>query len=271
MIGTTGTVSDVLKAEMETSGTSYIVTMYGYKIAIIASALGAALKDHIPRKVLLFITLGSIVLFVLASGGTISAIRAGVMGAFAVIARGTGRVFNPRNALTFAATGMVLINPTLLTDAAFQLSFLSFLGIYYLGPAINNCFHWMDEGMLQWKSHAMLSLSTNLAILPIVANTFGEFSVASFISNIFIMIPWLAVISFGGIMVLFGLASPYLAFCTERVVGILLEYELSIIHLFSVVTFPMPAIFGSGFAVTLYYGLLIIFAHHYASPSQKNI
>ena len=272
MIGTTGTISATLKAQMETSGTTYIVNMYGYKIAVITAALAVALKDHLPRKILLWITLGAVALFVFASGGTISAVRAAIMGSFAVIAHGTGRMFNPRNAVTFAALGMVFTDATILTDAGFQLSFLSFLGIYYLGPPINNYFHWTDGGAFQWKEHAMLSLATNLAILPIVMNTFGEFSLTSFISNILIMIPWLAVIAFGALFVLASFVSPVLAFCIAQIVGIFLRYELFIIHLFSVITVNMPAVFGSAFVIALYYGILIIFAHYYyhAAATQKD-
>ena len=270
LIGTTGTISAVQKAQMEASGTSYIVNMYGYKIAIITSALAAALKDRLPRRALLWITLGAVALFVMASGGVISAVRAAIMGSFAVIARGMGRVFGARNAVTFAALGMVLLNATLLTDAAFQLSFLSFLGIYYLGPTIDRFFRWTDGGVLQWKEHAMLSLATNLAILPIVMNTFGEFSLTSFISNILIMIPWLAVIAFGALTAFFGFAAPVLAFAVAQVVSMLLQYELFIIHIFATMAIPMPAVFGSVFAIALYYGILIIFAHYYATSSQEN-
>ena len=267
IVGTIGTMNASLKAEMELSGTSYIVGMYGYKIAIITFALAAALKDRMSRKWLLFLTLATITFFVIASGGTISAIRAAIMGAFAVVARGTGRVFNARNSVTFAAMGMVLWNATLLTDAAFQLSFLSFLGIYYIGPAIMNYFQWANEGVLQWKSHAMLSLATNLAILPVVMNTFGEFSLTSFVSNIFIMIPWVAIIAFGTLMVLLGLISPYLAFCATRIVSILLQYEGYIIHIFAKAAIPLPQLFGSAFAIALYYGALIIFTYYYAPSS----
>lgn len=270
MIGTTDTLNASLKAQMETSGTSYIVGMYGYKIIIIAFMLAAALKDRLSRRMLLWITLVTILFFVTASGGAISAIRAAIMGSFAIVARGTGKLFNARNALTFAATGMVIANATLLTNAAFQLSFMSFLGIYYLGPPIDNYFHWTNGGALRWKEHAMLSLSTNLAILPIVMNTFGRFSLTSFVSNILIMIPWLAVILFGALVVLFGLISPYLAFCAVQIVSVLLRYELFIIRIFTEFTIPIPAAFDSAFVIALYYGILILFAYYYASPSQKN-
>lgn len=270
LIGTIGAVSAALKAQMETSGTSYIVGMYGYKIAIIVFAITAALKGHLSRKALLGITFIAIALFVFASGGTVSAIRAAIMGSFAIVARGTGRVFSARNTITFAATGMVLMNASVLTDAAFQLSFLSFLGICYLGSSIDHFFHWTDGGMLQWKEHAMLSLSTNLAILPIVMNTFGQFSLTSFISNVLIMIPWLAVIIFGTLLVLFSVFSPVLTFCVTQIVSILLRYELFIIRIFAAFTILIPPIFGSAFAIALYYGVLIIFAHYYAAPPQKN-
>jgi ComEC/Rec2-related protein len=271
LLGTSGTLGVALKAQMEASGTSYIVNMYGYKIIIITFALTAALKNRVPRRVLLWITLGVIALFVFISGGTISAVRAAIMGSLAVVARGAGRVFSARNAITFAAVGMAIANATVLTDAAFQLSFLSFLGIYYLGPPIEHFFQWTDEGALQWRSHAMLSLSTNLAILPIVMNTFGDFSLTSFVSNVLIMIPWLMVIVFGALLVIFSYVVPPLAFCVAQITSVLLQCELFIIHFFAVATVPMPAVFGSAFAIALYYGVLLLFAHYYAAPpSQKN-
>jgi competence protein ComEC len=239
-------------------------------MAVITAGLTAALKNRLPRRLLLMILLGVVAAFVFASGGSTSAMRAAIMGSFAIIARGTGRIFNARTAVTFSAVGMVLLNATLLTDAGFQLSFLSFLGIYYLGPPINNFFHWADGGAFQWKEHTMLSLATNLAILPIVMSTFGEFSLTSFMSNVLIMIPWLAVLAFGGILVIGSFISPALAFCTTQIVSVLMRYELFIIHVFAVIPVDMPATFGSSFAIALYYGALITFAHYYATPSQED-
>ncbi len=270
MVGTTGTISAALRAQMEISGTTYIVNMFGYKIALITAALAAVLKDRLPRRWLLAVTLGVVALFVLASGAGVSAVRAAVMGSFAVIARGTGKVFSPRHAVAFAALGMVLADATLLTDAGFQLSFLSFIGIYYLADPVNNLFRWTDGGVLQWKEHAMLSLTTNLAILPVVINTFGEFSLTSFISNVLIMIPWLAVFAFGGLTTVLGSIFPPLAFCAVQVVGVLMQYELFVIHLFSIAAVPMPAVFGSPFAIAFYYGALIVFTYYYGAPAQNN-
>ncbi|HUC01721.1 MAG TPA: ComEC/Rec2 family competence protein [Candidatus Paceibacterota bacterium] len=269
MLGTAGTMSATLKAQMEASGTSYITGMYGYKIAIISSAMAAALKDRVSRRSLLTVTLGVVAAFVFASGAGISAIRAAVMGSAALVARGTGRIFSARNALTFAALGMVLLNATLLTDAAFQLSFLSFAGISILRDPVNDLFGWKDKGAFQWKEHAMLSLTTNLAILPVVIGTFGSFSLASFASNVLIMLPWLAILSFGAILAVTGFVAPPLAFAVAQAVGVLLRYELLVIRVFAAIVIPMPAVFGSPFVIALYYGALIIFAHYYGTPSPQ--
>ena len=85
------------------------------------------------------------------------------------------------------------------------------------------------------------------------------------------MIPWLAVIIFGVALAIFSYVAPPLAFFAAQITSVLLQYELFIIHFFATVTLPMPAVFGSAFAIALYYGVLILFAHYYAAPSsQKN-
>ncbi len=88
LLGTTATIGVALKAQMETSGTTYIVTMYGYKIILITFALAAVLKDRVSRRTLLWITLSAVGVFVFVSGGSVSAIRAAIMGSLAVVARG---------------------------------------------------------------------------------------------------------------------------------------------------------------------------------------
>lgn len=269
-IGSANALSPSLKAQMEASGTSYIVGMYGYKIAIIIGMLAALLKDRVSKRVLFLATLAVIWLFVVASDANISVVRAAIMGSIVLIARVSGRIFSARNALMIAAMGMTIITPSILVDAAFQLSFLSFLGIYYLGPSLEHFFHWGDAGMLGWKEHAMLSLSTNLAILPIVIRTFGGFSLASFVSNILIMIPWALILVLGASIITMSFVSFSLTFFIARLADILLQYELFIIKLFSLVTMPIPAVFGSAFVAIFYYGALIIFAYSYATPSKEN-
>jgi ComEC/Rec2-related protein len=268
ILGGTNTVSSELKQQMEVSGTSYVNGMYGYKIAMITLLIAELLKDRISRRMLLLVTFMSMAGFVFVSGANISVVRAGIMGTFMLIARWYGREFAPRNALAFTAFGMTLFDPGILVDAGFQLSFLSFIGIYHLGQPIENLFHWTNRGFLNWKEHTMLSLSTNLAILPIVMNTFGGFSLTSFVSNILIMIPWPLALLFGITVLLLGSLSTHLIFFILPLLNIIMNYELLVIRVFAKFAVPLPSIFGSAFMIALYYGLVIIFAHHYASHTS---
>jgi ComEC/Rec2-related protein len=265
--GSNASMSTELKDEMDTSGTSYVIGMYGYKIAVICLVIATLLKDFLPRRVLLILTLGIIWLFIFISGGTISAIRAGVMGSLVLIAAALGRIFVARNALTFTAFVLVVIDPRALTDAAFQLSFLSFLGIYYLGDPIRNFFHWTDKGWLEWKEHAMLALTTNLAIIPVVMKTFGGFSLTSFISNILIMLPWAVMLFLATVVILLGVIAPSMAFFGIQFLNILLSYELFVIRIFTKLMIPLPNIFTSDLVIILYYGLLLIFIYYYGETA----
>jgi ComEC/Rec2-related protein len=267
VLGTTSMLSATLKQQMDASGTSYIVGMYGYKIAVICVAIAAALKGALPRKTLLFFTLAAVWLFIFVSGESVSAIRAGIMGSIALIAVGIGKTFAARNALVFTALMFTLIDPRALVEAAFQLSFLSFLGIYYLGNPIKNFFHWTDDGWVQWKEHAMLALTTNLAILPVVINVFGSFSLSSFISNVLIMIPWVVVIFLGIVITTLGPFSGVLAFVPIQLTNILLSYELFVIRVSAKLVIPIPNIFISSIAVIFYYGILLLFIYYYGEAA----
>lgn len=267
IIGTSDTLSAGLKQQMNASGTFYIAGMYGYKIALIGLFLSGLLKDHISRKSLLLLTLVVIVLFIFFSGASISAIRAGIMGSLALLASALGRRFVARNALTFTAVVMSLFDPRIITEAAFQLSFLSYLGIYHLAPPLKRFFHWDNDGFLEWKQHAMLSLSTNVAIVPVVMNTFGGFSLTSFISNILIMIPWVLIIFFGLIIVAIGSFLPSFVFFLIPITNFLVAYELVIIRAFTDVVIPIPNIFTSVIAVIFYYGALLIFIYYYGETA----
>ena len=256
-------MSKDLKSQMDVSGTSYIVGMYGYKLAILSAVVGTLLKDHVPRKALLLSMFAVTWSFIFISGAGVSSVRAGIMGSLVLIAFAMGRLFVARNALTLTALVMVLFDPRALSEAGFQLSFLSFLGIYYLGDPIKYFFHWNDRGFLEWKEHAMLALTTNLAIIPVVINTFGGFSITSFISNILIMLPWALIIVCGIFVAVTHAIIPAFAFVPIQLLNILLSYELFIIKVFSVFVIFIPNIFTSQIAIIGYYGILFIFIYHY--------
>jgi competence protein ComEC len=269
MSGSTSAVDPVLKSQMSASGTSYIVGMYGYKINLFAAAVLGAGKRFFSRRIALIIVAVAVAAFISAAGAPTTAIRAGIMMGLVFLAQASGRQFHIRNIFTFTAAAMLLFDPTLLGDVGFQLSFLSLLGIFVLGPPFKHLFRSTGHDFLEWKSHAIMALSVNAAIMPLVMLQFGDFSITSFVSNFLITIPFAMVIGLALVIIALGFLSPHLAFLAGAIVNIFLSYQLWVIKLFSTVVVPLPAIFQSMFFIALYYFILVAFTIHYGKEKNE--
>lgn len=269
MSGSASALDADLKAQMSASGTSYIIGMYGYKINIFAAAIFGAGKRFFSRRIATIIVVAVVVIFIFVAAAPISAVRAAIMMGLVFLAKAAGRPFHVRNIFTFTAAGMLLFNPTLLGDVGFQLSFLSLLGIFALGPPLRGIFNDTGHEFLEWKSHAILALAVNAAIMPLVMAEFGDFSATSFVSNFLVTIPFAIVISLAvGIMAL-ALIAPPLATLIAAIENIFLSYQLWVMAFFTRFAVPIPAFFRSGYCAAVYYALIAVAIFHYDNGKNK--
>ncbi|HVO28430.1 MAG TPA: ComEC/Rec2 family competence protein [Candidatus Paceibacterota bacterium] len=264
-LGGTGGMSAAFKSQMSASGTSYIVSMYGYKISVLVFVLDGMLGGFVGRRARLPAIAAVVVLFVLMSGGNVSAVRAAVMAILALAAKMIGRVFDPRNALALTAAGMALGDPALPAQAAFELSFLSIAGIFYLAGPLEKFFRWdgRGPGMLAWRTGTVLAIASLLPIVPVIVAAFGDFSLMAFPSNILIFPAVTPSMFCGALVAGLGFAAPPLAMFAARLASPLLYYQAAVIRIFAGLAVPLPFPFGSFFAVAVYYGSLGIFAYYY--------
>ena len=124
-----------LEEVFRTVGIIHIVVLSGYNIMIVADAIMRVLALFFFPRTRLIIGVGTIALFAILVGLSATVVRASMMAALVLIARGTGRQYAVLRALAFAGTVMLLINPYLLVyDPVFQLSFLATLGLILLSP-----------------------------------------------------------------------------------------------------------------------------------------
>ena len=83
----------------------------------------------------------TILLFVLMTGGSSTAVRAGIMASLALFARVIGRNYDVGRALVIAGVLMVLVNPFILVfDVSFQLSFIATVAVIFFSPKIEKYF-----------------------------------------------------------------------------------------------------------------------------------
>lgn len=262
--------SEKSREAMAKSGTTHIVALSGYNITILVLAVSFVLGSFVSRRKNFYFTAAIIALFVLMVGGEPSVVRAAIMGLLALLAKEVGRMHDMRNAIALTAAAMVLVSPTILAnDAGFQLSFASLLGIVYLSPVLQRLLRVESEGFAAWKENALLTASAQLAVLPIIVNTFGEFSAMAILANALILgfVPLTMFLGF----LLAALSSIYvhLGFLAAKLVELLLNYELWIMEFFSKIRLPItaPPIAPMTFFIG-YYALLALFVYHFSKHAE---
>lgn len=180
------------------TGTSHTVAVSGYNVTIVAAFLMEAgiLFGLWRQQVFSFAVIG-IVLFVLMTGAPSSAVRAGIMGGLVIWAMKEGRLANSTNAILFAASAMLLINPLLLRyDAGFQLSFLATIGIVQLSPLLEKIF-WRRRAPKLIQETIILTMAAIIFVLPVILNSFEKLPLVSPIANLLIL-PAIPAIMLGG-------------------------------------------------------------------------
>ncbi len=248
--------TDVRDALVAT-GTIHIVALSGYNVSVVAGSIMRALSLITSRTVATMAGGIGIVLFVLMTGASSTAIRAGLMALLALIAKIWGRPYDALRILFIAGVAMLIYNPHYLTDdISFQLSFLATLGIIVIEPILRSKLSFLQSRFI--IELFSVTLAAQIAVLPFLVWAMGTLSLVSLPINIFvgILIPYSM---FGGALVAFlGLLSMP---CATPVAY--LEYWLLHILLWLITkgaSVPYASIIippFSGLFILLIYGLIL--------------
>ncbi|HBV57697.1 MAG TPA: hypothetical protein DEB73_00240 [Candidatus Magasanikbacteria bacterium] len=259
-----------LKLAFSRTGTAHIVAVSGYNITIIAAAILAILQGlSVPRKRAFGVSVVLIVVFVLLTGASASVVRAGLMGIIVLWARHVGRLSQAGRVLVFTAFLMLLFNPRLIFfDAGFQLSFASTLGILYLSPILENYSRSWPK-ILGFKESLLTTLSAIAATAPLIAYSFGSFSLVAPIVNLLILpaIPYTMALGFGAMIL--GLLYFPLGQVWGSVVWLPLTYIIKVVEYFSSLgwaSIAVPQV--SWWVMILAYAVLIWIMWRFRRPAN---
>ena len=201
LVGGRSSLGPEWRTALAASGTTHLVALSGFNVAIIASFLVLLLRQlSIPRRwhtVLIGMTIGA---FVVAVGAEASIVRAALMGLVVVLGRGLGRTASIRNAIALTAVAMLAVDPTILTGSlSFQLSFLATLGVVYLYPLFER---WTKplSNPLGLKEALLMALAAELFVTPLLLYSFGRFSLVSPFVNMLVvpLVPFTMLFGFLG-------------------------------------------------------------------------
>ncbi len=234
LLGERSGFSPQFNEAMRRSGTTHIVALSGYNISVIVVLLSAIFFVILPPVLAVPAILVAMLSFIIMTGSEESVVRAGIMGSIALIAHRAGKRYSMRNAIAFAALAMLLWNPFALLSVGFQLSFAALLGIVYLKPLIERALRIHHKSsFLNWKENLIMTISAQLAVMPIIIWTFRSIPLTAIAANVLILetIPF-SMIAGAGLGIV-GVVSQSAAIPLAWIAHIFLSYQIAIINLFS--------------------------------------
>ncbi|MBY0376518.1 ComEC family competence protein [Patescibacteria group bacterium] len=224
-----------LRKSFVDTGTIHIVALSGYNVTIVAEWIMQLFSriSFVPKNFGIGFGIFSIILFILMTGGSSTAIRAGIMAILALVARATGRNYDVARALILAGVFMILLNPLLLVyDVSFQLSFIATVAVIFLAPRIEKYFKWVPE-FFQLRDIVTVTCAAYIFVAPFILYEMGNFSLVALPANILILpfIPFTMMLGFitgfaGLVWYGFGVPIGFISY-------IFLRYELAVIAFFS--------------------------------------
>jgi competence protein ComEC len=178
------------------SGIAHLLSVSGLHVGLLAAIVGLFLfwigKERRGRAIRGGVQLVVIWCFALLSGMAPSTLRAALMFSLFIVANISGRRTPTLNLLAAAAIITLLINPLVLKEVGWQLSYSAVCGLILARPAI------VAFRNRLWQL-VSVSVFATLATLPIVATTFHRLPVYFLIANI-IIIPLAGVLLFLSLM-----------------------------------------------------------------------
>ena len=173
------------------SGTLHILSVSGMHTGVLYAILIYifSLFDKYDRykKTKFVFVLFFLCLFVVITGLSPSVLRAALMLGLILFGKTFYKQGNAYNTLLFSAFLLLLVNPYLIKDVGFLLSYCAVGGIMYLYPILAKLYVF-ENRLLQWLwASILISVAATIFTLPISLYFFHQFPLWFVLSNLFII------------------------------------------------------------------------------------
>ncbi len=196
-------LGDEIKQSYRVSGAVHILAISGLHVGILYVVLFYSLSFLKRRRwgkiVMVLVIMAALWFFALLTGLSPSVLRASTMFSFVLIGQSLRRHSNVYNSLAISAFILLFINPTLISNVGFQLSYCAVLGIVIVQPRLHNLMRsrlWLIDKI---SGLVAVSIAAQLATFPLSLFYFHQFPVYFWLTNI-IVIPFTTIILYFGLL-----------------------------------------------------------------------
>ncbi len=246
ILGKRGTIPASTKADFAHTGTAHLLAISGLHLSIIAGILlsiGIWLFGR-RRYTYLWLALGTIWLYALITGMHTPVVRGAIMASLFLTAELLGRQRTAITSLAFAAAIMVGINPQILWDASFQLSFMAMSGLIFLAPPLMTLGRKAVTTTIGENGPAVslanittdsfgVTLGAVIAVWPVIAHYFGIVSFVAPLATLLALPALPGIIVAGALAGLIGLVALPIAQAIGWLAWLFTSYMLLIVSGFA--------------------------------------
>ncbi len=191
-LGYKNKIDEKVRKAYSGAGAMHVLAVSGLHVGIIylvlSFLLGWLSVFKSLKKVKLIIILFALWMYAFLTGLSPSVMRATVMFSFVLVGKIFDKNINIYNSLAASAFLLLLINPFLLFEVSFQLSYIAVLGIVYFHPKIYGLFYFKYKLINAVWSLTAVSIAAQLATFPITIFYFHQFPVYFWLANIVVTI-----------------------------------------------------------------------------------
>lgn len=273
LLGEKGDLSTEIKDQFANAGAMHLLAVSGLHIGIIAFLL-LFLFEQFPR-VLSSLTAHILVVIILwiyaiLTGLSPSVTRAVLMFSLLILSRLATGQYDPVNILFFSAFIVVSIDPLVIYDIGFQLSYLAVLGIFIfqhrfvaLIPFRSKALNWFWQG-------TCIGISAQLATAPLSLYYFHQFPNYFVLSNLGIMLIS-AILMFTSIIYVVTYQLNFLKVVLLFVLSILISILIQFIAWIDGLPWSVARGFELHFVQILIYFLAILFLLNYKKSKWSRL
>ena len=196
LTGQKALLDEEMQNKLRLVGLAHVVVASGYHLSIVVN-----LAKRRFARISRFATFGGatimLIIYISITGFSPSMTRAGMVTFLSLAAWYFGRCFHPLRLLIYVAAISLLIEPSYISNLAWQLSFASYAGIMFLSPVLTKFFYG-DKKPNYFANLIIASISAQLFCLPITIYSFGSLSGLALVANVLVTptIPIVMLLSF---------------------------------------------------------------------------
>ncbi len=214
LLGIESGIAPEVRKAFDATGTTHIIAISGFNITIISALFISLFGRWLGVRRGAVAAGSAIAVYTVLVGADAAVVRAAIMGGFVLLANRIGRQTHGMASLGGALIVMSVINPSVLWDVGFQLSFAATLGLILYAETLQDWFvrttsRWLGDGLPERLAepvgeYILFTLAAQVTTLPLIAYYFRRISMVSFLANPVILPVQPAVMILAGLAALAG-------------------------------------------------------------------